>query len=437
MRLSLLLLLGTAAAEPLFRGLHVIRQEQEEAAAAEAAAAEALEANATAADAAATEANATEAAGNATAAGGDTAANETKAIAEVGHEALFLQPDGSLVLNVSVGTPPQHVLVALSLDEIPSDLRLTSLAVPDAPSVNATELVARAEAAEGDGGDAGPQVNNVPSFDNPSSEVVGAAGQAASGEEAAPEEAGPQVNNVPSFDNPSSSVVDASEAAADAGDATAAPAEGNAPDDTPPGNPDAKNPSSEVVEASEEAADATGHVLAAREDLFDPAASTTFQTNNETYGTELNNGTIGADTVTVGTVSLTDQPFSASRDDPANPSAADERRLALGPGRPPLPRPAGRQRVPRRHPVLPRTRRPLARARDGPLRRPRPGRRPAPPERGRTHPGRPQPRPLRGRDDVSARAQGPLGAGIHVPRPGHQADHGERDVCRQQHVQRG
>lgn len=46
--------------------------------------------------------------------------------------------------------------------------------------------------------------------------------------------------------------------------------------------------------------------------VFDTSKSTSFKTNNATYNFSMSNGSIAADTVTVGGVSITDQPFSES-----------------------------------------------------------------------------------------------------------------------------
>ncbi|BEJ13119.1 hypothetical protein CspHIS471_0302930 [Cutaneotrichosporon sp. HIS471] len=291
--LPLFLLFGSAVADPIFyRDLHVARAEQKPPAhEAEFAA----ETSATAPAEAGPAAPGTEAA---------TPASNGTAIAEVGHEALYTLADGTLAMNISVGTPPQHVLVALSFDENPSDLSLTTLdtSTPVAPTAAPEASPASPEA----------PVNATKRW-APSDEVVDASKEAVDTmAEDTTNEGGPGDRTTSGGQNLPDDVADVRQEATDAIQAADDTTDDKAADnETEAGDTkvDAMYaPSKEVVDASKQALDGTEN-LVAQEDLFNPGQSSTFQKGKETAGSDVKQGTIAADTVTVGTVSIVDQPF--------------------------------------------------------------------------------------------------------------------------------
>ncbi|GMK58110.1 hypothetical protein CspeluHIS016_0501420 [Cutaneotrichosporon spelunceum] len=266
-----LFLLGSAVAEPLLCGLHVIRQEQE-GAAHEAEFADQLSATTPAEGGATpTEPRVTRTETGATAPDPSTAPSDGTAVAEVGHEALYFLGDGTLAMNISIGTPLQHVLVALSFDRNSSDLYLTT--VDTSAPANVTKR--------------GAPIDEVI---NASKKAVDAADESGNSD-ANPDDSVDAVDSMgePKPDNP-----------VRGGDTT-----GGA----------AVELSKQVLDASKEAMDSSKpalngtEVLVSQEGLFNPGQSSTFQKGNQTSGTDVSQGTIAADTVTVGTVSIVDQPF--------------------------------------------------------------------------------------------------------------------------------
>ncbi|CAK9783686.1 acid protease [Cutaneotrichosporon oleaginosum] len=313
--IPLFLLFGRAVAEPLLYGIHAIRAEQQE----EAAQAQSqVEAVSTSAD------NATATSAPSVNGTAPQPGNETASTAEIGHEVLILLADGSLALNISVGTPPQHILVSLSLDEVPSDLRLTTNAPAPGPPANVSQLFAPADEVLGSAArvhdDEAVFGNPKAGADEPGAGINNPSSEVVEGREDAQ-----NVKDTPSARNHEAGSQSLDGAAVDANeDAPTDIDSDKSPEETSEATTAASTPNTEVIKASENVFDTTNGVVVADQDLFHPSESTTFQTENRTYGNLLNNGTIAADTVTIGTVSLIQQPFMLQ-------SASDAAgRLSLG-----------------------------------------------------------------------------------------------------------